>query len=180
MAGPQMSDVEFLPAKFTRKPGVVGVRFELTLEACAAEVWSFLTQSDRLPQWLAPGRIELEPGGAARLDFQDSGIVIDSRVTRCQAPRALAYSWSSPGEPDRPVRWTLEPDGAATRLALELDLPAQEDAARSAAGWAAHLEMLQAALAGAPVKFPFPTFKAARAAFGTQLAATGAQQPALS
>ena len=165
-----MSESEVLAAQFTRKPGRVGVRFELVLEACAAEVWSFLTQSDRLPQWLAAGRIELEPGGAARLDFGDSGIVIDSRVTRCQAPRALAYSWSGSGEPDRPVRWTLEPQGGATRLALELDLPAEEDAARSAAGWAAHLEMLAAALAGAPMKFPFPTFKAAREAYAAQLA----------
>jgi len=175
-----MSEPEFPTARFSRKPGVISVGFELTLEACAAEVWSFLTQSDRLPQWLAPGRIELEPGGAARLDFHDSGIVIDSRVTRCQAPRALAYSWSSPGEPDRPVRWTLEADGASrTHLALQLELPAGEDAARSAAGWAAHLEMLAAALAGAPMKFPYPTFKAARAAFAAQLAASPAAPAAV-
>lgn len=169
-----MSEGEFLTAKFTRKPGVVVVRFELTLDDCAAEVWSFLTQSDRLPQWLAPGRIELEQGGAARLDFHDSGIVIDSRVTRCQAPRSLAYSWSGRGQPDRPVRWTLEPEDRSTHLALELELPSHEDVARSAAGWAAHLEMLAAALAGAPMNFPFPTFKAAREAFGEELAALGA------
>lgn len=166
-----MSEGEFLTAQFSHGPGVVTVRFDLTLADIAAEVWSFLTQPDRLPQWLAPGRIELEQGGAARLDFGDSGIVIDSRVTRCVAPRSLAYSWSGPGQPKRPVRWTLEPLSAAeTHLTLELDLPANEDVARSAAGWAAHLEMLAAAMAGAPMKFPFPTFKAARESFAAQLA----------
>jgi uncharacterized protein YndB with AHSA1/START domain len=165
-----MSEGEFLTAKFSEHPGSVTARFGVTLDDCSAEVWSFLTQPDRLPQWLAPGRIELEVGGAARLDFQDSGIVIDSRVTRCSAPRSLAYSWSGPGQPDRPVRWTLEADGARTHLALELEVPSGEDVARAAAGWAAHLEMLAAAIAGAPMKFPFPTFKAAREAFAAQLA----------
>jgi uncharacterized protein YndB with AHSA1/START domain len=145
-------------------------RLELALDECAAEVWSYLTQSDRLPQWLAPGRIELEHGGAARLDFQDSGIVIDSRVTRCKSPRSLAYSWSSPGQPSRPVRWTLDPDDAGTHLTLELEIPEDEDMARAAAGWAAHLQMLQAALAGVPIKFPIPAFKAARDAYWGQLA----------
>jgi len=92
-------------------------------------------------------------------------------VSRCAAPRSLAYSWSSPGQPERPVRWSLEPDGPRTHLALELQIPAGEDMARAAAGWAAHLEMLAAAVAGAPMKFPFPTFKAAREAFGAQLGA---------
>ena len=172
-----MSEGEFLTAKFSSKPGVLVARFDLTLEVYASEVWSFLTQSDRLPQWLAPGRIELEQGGAARLDFQDSGIVIDSRVTRCVAPRSLAYSWSGPGQPNRPVRWTLEPEGDRTRLTLELELPSNEDVARSAAGWAGHLEMLAAAIAGAPMKFPFPTFKAAREAFNVQLGRSPAGAP---
>lgn len=168
-----MSEEEFVSASFARGRGVTTARLELELDGCAADVWSYLTQPDRLPQWLAPGRIELEQGGAARLDFQDSGIVIDSRVTRCQAPRSLAYSWSSPGEPQRPVRWSLAASEAGTRLTLELEIPEGEDMARAAAGWAAHLEMLAAAMAGAPTKFPFPTFKAAREAYGVQLAGLG-------
>lgn len=166
-----MVEEELVTATFSRGAGATTTaRLELELEDCAANVWSYLTQPDRLPQWLAPGRIELEQGGAARLEFQDSGIVIDSRVTRCDAPRSLAYSWSSPGEPQRPVRWTLAPNGSGTHLTLELEIPAGEDMARAAAGWAAHLEMLAAAMAGAPMKFPFPTFKAAREAYGAQLA----------
>ncbi len=172
-----MSDAEFLTATLSTDGVRSTARLEATLACSAADVWSFLTQPDRLPQWLAPGRIELEQGGAARLDCHDSGIAIDSRVTQCKAPRALAYSWSRPGEPERPVRWHLAPMvgadlGGSTHLTLELEIPAQEDIARAAAGWAAHLEMLAAAVAGAPMKFPFPSFKAARESFAAQIAAT--------
>jgi hypothetical protein len=58
-----------------------------------------------------------------------------------------------------------------TRLTLRLTIPRNEDAARAAAGWAAHLEMLWATLMGVPVKFPYAAFKQAREAYTEQLAA---------
>lgn len=132
-------------------------------------IWAALTQPARLAQWLAPGEIELKPGGAARLDFQDSGIVIDSRVTAYAPGRLLEYSWSGPGEPLRPVRWELEAAECGVRLTLTLELPIVEDVARACAGWEAHLEMLAAALEGVPIKFPFETFKAQREAYKAKL-----------
>ena len=52
-----MSEDSFLEAKFSQGARTTAARLELTLEDCASEVWSYLTQPDRLPQWLAPGRI---------------------------------------------------------------------------------------------------------------------------
>ena len=160
------------PATFTRAGETIQAQFHLTLDNHVDEVWAELTDPQRLPQWLAPGHIDLRPGGGVRLDFADSGIVIDSAVTAIEPQRLLEYSWSGAGEPARPVRWALEPIGAATDLTLTLTVPAEEDAGRSAAGWAAHLDMLAAALAGVPIKFPFELFKAARDAYRAQL--TGA------
>ena len=134
-------------------------------------VWRALTDPAQLPQWLAPGRIEPQVGGAARLDFADSGTVIDSRVSAFEDGRLLEYSWSSPGEPLRPVRWRIEPHAGGTRLVLTLKVPAGEDAGRACAGWEAHLEMLEAALEGVPIKFPFETFKTAREAYRAKVAA---------
>lgn len=168
-----MSDApSFLPARFARDGAEATAAFSLTLDNPVEEVWAALTEPETLAQWLAPGTIELKAGGAAKLEFVDSGIVIDSQVTAVDPPRLLEYSWSGPGEPARPVTWTLEPIGAVTGLTLTLRLPATEDVARSAAGWAAHLEMLAATLFGASIKFPFEVFKAARAAYGEQLART--------
>ena len=81
----------------------------------------------------------------------------------------LEYSWSSPGQPQRPLRWELQPDGDGARLALTLRLPAGEDPAKACAGFEGHLEMLAAALEGVPIKFPFDLFLKARAGYGEQL-----------
>ena len=165
-----LEQVAFEPATFTRIGDDVLATISLILDNRVEEVWAALTEAERLPQWLAPGQIEPREGGAARLDFADSGTVIDSEVTLWRPLHELEYSWSQPGEPRRPIRWSLEPIGPETRLELHVTTPAGEDAARAAAGWAAHLEMLAATLAGAQIKFPFEVFKAAREAYRAQLA----------
>ncbi len=53
-----------------------------TLEHSIEDVWSVLTDPAKFVDWLAPGEIELYIDGKARLDFVDSGIVIDSRVSQ--------------------------------------------------------------------------------------------------
>ena len=80
-------------------------RLERLLEHDQQAVWAMLTEPSRMVEWLAPGEIELRKGGAAKLNFVDSGIVIDSTVTEFEEPSLLEYSWSGPGEPSRPIRW---------------------------------------------------------------------------
>lgn len=125
-------------------------------------VWAMLTQPDKLPLWLAPGTIELRPGGRVRIDFPESGSSIDSQVTAIDAPWLIEYDWGSPGEPQRRLRWTLEPVDGQIQLSLTLSLPGDDDIAKSCAGWDAHLEMLLAAMEGVPVSFPFTCFQNAR------------------
>ena len=91
-------------------------------------------------------------------------------VSAVEAGRLLEYSWSSPGEPTRPVRWEIAPEGDGTRLTLTLRVPSSEDPGRACAGWEAHLEMLEAALEGVPIKFPFERFKAARDGYREKVA----------
>ena len=165
----------FHTVTFEREDGRVRARFGMTLENHLDEVWAALTAPEKLLEWLAPGEIDARPGGAVKLNFVDSGIVIDSLITDIEPWRVLEFSWSGPGEPARPIRFELEPVGAAVGLVLTLSVPAEEDAGRAAAGWAAHLEMLAAALAGVPIKFPFEVFKAARDEYRARLAS---DQPA--
>jgi len=150
--------------------GYVEARLSRVLYQPPIKVWNALTESERLVEWLAPGSIGAHIGGRARLDFVDSGIVIDSPVSDYQSLRVLEYSWSSPGEPHRLVRWELTPEVEQTILTLVLRIPDGEDVARSCAGWEAHLEMLAAALEGVPIKFPFERFKATREAYKARLA----------
>lgn len=153
-----------------RGNGCYKVRLERFLAHDQSQVWAMLTDPDRMVEWLAPGRIEQRKGGAAKLNFTDSGIVIDSAVSEFEPPSLLEYSWSSPGEPKRPVRWEIAPDVGGTRLTLTLQIPEDEDIARSCAGWEAHLMMLLAAIEGVPIKFPFERFQVTRAAYKEILA----------
>jgi len=160
-----MAVAELGPATFSREGAMVVATLNREMAADREAVWTALTAPESLPQWLAPGTVELRPGGEVRLDFGDSGVVVDSKVTAVEPGRLLEYSWSGPGEPQRPVRWEITPHGAVVDLTLTLKLPPDDDAGRSAAGWAAHLEMLACALAGVPIKFPFEAFKATRDAY---------------
>lgn len=166
-----MPDGEHGKAVFSRADGHVEALMRRRFDHLTVSVWSMLTDPARLPQWLAPGTVELRLGGAVRLDFADSGTVVDSTVTGYEPGRVLEYSWSGPGEPARPVRWELTPDAdGGTVLTLTVGVPEGEDAGRACAGWEAHLEMLEAALEGVPIKFPFETFKAWRDAYRAELA----------
>ncbi|MBL8771815.1 MAG: SRPBCC family protein [Phenylobacterium sp.] len=156
-------------ARITRADSGFRCEFTRDFDHTPQEVWRMLTDAARLPEWLAPGTIEPRIGGRARLDFVDSGIVIDSEVTLYEPDHLLEYSWSGPDEPTRRMTWTLSALLDGCRLTLVLRLPEGDDVARSCAGWEAHLDMLAAALEGVPVKFPFETFKAAREAYRTRL-----------
>jgi uncharacterized protein YndB with AHSA1/START domain len=162
-------DAELGTIKRTR--GSLEARLERFLEHDQQSVWAMLTDPTRLPEWLAPGELSLKKGGPAKLNFPESGTIIDSTVSAIDAPRLIEYSWSGPGEPERPVRWeTIAQDGG-TRLILTLRIPENEDIARSCAGWEAHLQMLLAAIEGVPIKFPFDRFKATRESYKELVAA---------
>ncbi len=165
-----MSDEDDL-GTIKRTNGCFEARLERLLEHDQQQVWAMLTDPARLPEWLAPGELSMYEGGPAKLNFPESGTVIDSVVSAIDAPRLIEYSWSGPGEPQRPVRWELAARGGATQLALTLRIPDTEDIARSCAGWEAHLMMLLAAIEGVPIKFPFERFKATREAYKALVAA---------
>lgn len=164
-------------AQIARSEGGYRCEFARDFDHAPQAVWRALTEPSKLAQWLAPGAIEPRIGGRARLDFRDSGVVVDSEVTLCEPDHLLEYGWNSPGEPERRLTWTLNAVQDGCRLSLVLRLPEGEDVARSCAGWDAHLDMLAATLEGVSIKFPFEAFKAARAAYGERLSAQ-ASRPA--
>lgn len=158
------------PATIVPKGERTEVRLERFIEHDRDTVWAMLTRADCLPNWLAPGAMDLRVGGRVEIDFVDSGTVIDSTIRECDPPRLLAYSWSHGDEPERPLYWELEAVAGGTHLILILQMPAGEDVAKAAAGWDSHLEMLLAALEGVPTRFPVDHFLAARTAYRTNLA----------
>ncbi len=164
-----MSEPSFQTGAIRRAANGFEGRLERHFPHPPETVWTFLTEPGEMAQWLAPGRIEPRPGGSVKIDFADSGTVIDSQVLAFEPQRLLAYSWSHGNEPQRPLRWELSGIDGGTRLVLGVGIPGNEDAAKACAGFEGHLEMLAAALEGASIKFPFDVFLAARKAYNQQL-----------
>jgi len=128
-------------------------RIERTVEIARppATVWAALTTAEGLGAWFGNrATIDLRPGGAARLEWQE-GPTVDLRVERVEEPRVFGFTWHIYGLPeDDPrrtyVEFTLEPTGAGTRLTVVESGFAQlpEDAYRTAyegntRGWASEL-----------------------------------------
>jgi uncharacterized protein YndB with AHSA1/START domain len=167
-----MSDTDIEAVEVERRGDRATATMVRHFEDPPAELWVALSDPGVRVNWLAPGEIDLRVGGRARLDFIDSGLVIDSEVTACDPGRVLEFSWGTPKDPLRPVRFEIAAaDDGGADMTVTLDMPADDDVGRSCAGWSAHLEMLAATLAGAPIKFPFERFKAARDTYRARFAA---------
>ena len=112
---------------------------ETTIEAPVERVWELLTEAEHLGAWFgdAGAEIDLRPGGAMALSFEEHGTV-RARVERVEPQRLFAYRWASAmdAEPAEGastlVEFTLEPAGDGTLLRVvesgfaALDVPAED------------------------------------------------------
>jgi uncharacterized protein YndB with AHSA1/START domain len=125
-----------------------GIRFERRYDVPPADVWSALTDPERLARWLAGAELDLRVGGQYVLRFsgEDESQITRGRVLALEPERLLELSWLYPGEADTVVRFELRPDGDGTILVLDhANLPAEE-APGYGGGWHAHLDALDAHL----------------------------------
>lgn len=140
------------------EPGTL--RIERVLPGPIERVWAYLTESDKRAKWLAAGQFELREGGRTELTFHNSelsgkreptpekyrkyeGASFQGRITRCEPPRVLAYTWPESSGSDSEVIFELTPQGKDVRLVLTHRRLADRDAMVSVAGgWHTHLEVL--------------------------------------
>jgi uncharacterized protein YndB with AHSA1/START domain len=131
------------------------VRFDWPLAGPPNTVWSVLTDINRLPAWYGDGVLDGKVGGTVRL----MGGHIRGTVTQWQPQRKLAYSWNvfGTGEetspyPESYLTLELSPQAAGTLLTL-VHLPVLERFVKvNAMGWHNYLDMVDAAVRGAPVE----------------------------
>jgi uncharacterized protein YndB with AHSA1/START domain len=131
------------------------VRFDWPLAATPDAVWAVLTDFKRLPAWYGDGMLEGKEGGTVRL----MGSHIRGTVTQWQPPHKLAYSWNvfGPREdaspyPESYLTLELSPQDSGTLLTLT-HLPVLERFVKvNAMGWHTYLDMVDAAVRGAPIE----------------------------
>jgi uncharacterized protein YndB with AHSA1/START domain len=100
-------------------------RIERTVEIAhpPGQVWTALTTAEGLGTWFGnQAEIDLRPGGSAWMTWE-GGFKAKMRVERVEEPAVFGFTWHIYGLPDEDprrtyVEFTLEPDGAGTRLTV--------------------------------------------------------------
>ena len=130
--------------------GKLVVRMEDQFGTTIDDLWSAITDPERLANWVARVSGDLRPGGAIEATFT-SGWEGPGRIDVCKAPHRLLVTMS-PGAPDQTViEATLTAMGTSTLLVVEERGIPIDDAAGHGAGWQVHIEDLGTHLAGREV-----------------------------
>ena len=102
---------------------VTGTDLVVTRRYAAApdEVWSALTDADRIERWFAPVSGDLDLGGRYQFEGHAGG-----EITACDPPRSFAATWEFGGHVSR-IIVTLVPADDGTLLELTHLLPSPPD-----------------------------------------------------
>ena len=154
---------------FERTPDGGVIRFERHLPYPVREVWSAITDPERLGAWWLPFEadisVDLREGG--ELHFAGRGDdAPDFRfaIVRVEAPLLLEHTHADPGSL---VRWELEPTDAGCTLRLSHVVPDADAAIEGCyvVGLHTSLARLEPCLAGRPVPWDWDGFAASQAAY---------------
>ncbi|GIH19077.1 SRPBCC domain-containing protein [Rugosimonospora africana] len=138
-----------LASEITRVAGGAQLRLRREYPSDVEDVWSAITEPERLGRWL--GTIDLI-GGAGRLVLGDGeDEYADIVVTECTRPRRIVLDWTYAGASTTRLLVTLTRDPSGrTSAVLEHTFPATEPArlAGQGCGWEHYVDSLAAHLAG--------------------------------
>ncbi len=126
-------------------PSTASVRFERRYATEVADLWSAITEPERVARWFAPVSGELRLGGSVEVHFDDHTNVYE--VATCQPPNLLVVHWLH-DEGQSLVRAELAATAEGSRLVLEHTGLTAEKVPGYGAGWHWHLDALGAVLAG--------------------------------
>ncbi|HEV7462988.1 MAG TPA: SRPBCC family protein [Methyloceanibacter sp.] len=133
------------------------VRLERVLPGPIERVWDYLTDSKKRGKWFGSGPMDLRVGGEVEFRFHhadlsaektvpekfkkkiESGHVMHGRITACEPPRLLSYTFGDAGE----VTFELSPRGNDVLLVLtHRELKDRAMMVSVASGWHSHLAIL--------------------------------------
>jgi uncharacterized protein YndB with AHSA1/START domain len=123
------------------------VRMEDVYETDPQDLWSALTEPERLARWIAHVEGDLRVGGTITARFTSSWEG-PGRVDVCDQPNRLVVTMNPGAEDETVIEAVLTPEGDRTRLVVEdRGIPMAELYAHGA-GWQAHVEDLATYLRG--------------------------------
>jgi uncharacterized protein YndB with AHSA1/START domain len=123
------------------------VRMESVYPTDPHDLWSAITDPDRLARWVATVDGDLRVGGTFSATFT-SGWEGPGRVDTCEPPRRLVATLDPGTADETTIEAVLTPEPDGTRLVVEeRGIPIAEIAMHGA-GWQTHVEDLGAHLRG--------------------------------
>lgn len=154
-------------ASLGRVIAVGTLHFERVLPGSVERAWEYLTDSEKRGTWLASGEMELRPGGTMELRFfhadltphkeripqrfaeLEDGAVSYGRITECDAPRLLTFTWSEDdGDYSEVTVELTERNGGVLLQLTHHGLNEPEMLIDVASGWHTHLGILVDRLEG--------------------------------
>ncbi|MGE6257093.1 SRPBCC family protein [Heyndrickxia sporothermodurans] len=128
------------------------VQFQCSLNASIEEVWSALTENDRLEKWMSNLQIvDLRKGGTIKFNMNDgTGESFDINIIDSHQSSVLEFEWGR----DR-VRFELSPQSSGCLLVLKEFIQELNDhTPKDLAGWHVCLDMMKELLNGNKMDFP--------------------------
>ncbi len=136
------------------------LKLQRLLPGTVDRVWAYLTDNDLRKKWLADGEMTLEVGAPFEFTWRNDELTdppghrpdgfaavqhMQSRILAIDPPRHLVIGWGNEGD----VTFDLAPAGARVLLTItHRRLPDRGTMLNVSAGWHAHVDILEAALAG--------------------------------
>jgi uncharacterized protein YndB with AHSA1/START domain len=147
---------------YATKPAPDTISFERTIDAPQAKVWSLISTSDGLKQWLGTTSIELKQGGDFIAQLTED-VTMHGRILTLDPPHRLTISWheicngestdhATTGNQTSEISFALEAlDENKTKLTFVHRLiQSGETMFGFAGGWHCYLDTLQAVLENRP------------------------------
>jgi uncharacterized protein YndB with AHSA1/START domain len=123
------------------------VRVEDVYDTGIDDLWSALTEPERLARWIAEVEGDLKVGGHIHVIFTSTAEG-PGRVDVCEAPHRLLVTMRPGMDDEGVIEAMLDSEGDKTRLVIEQRGLPLEVLYRHGAGWQAHAEDLANYLAG--------------------------------
>jgi len=134
------------------------VRIEDRYDTGIDDLWSALTDPERLARWYGQVEGDLRPGGEFRVYIEAADIESTGRVEACDPPRRLVVTTRETDESyrrgqgvppfDQAIEVTSTADGDQTILVIEVRGIPLDKIAFYGAGWQIHAENLAAHILG--------------------------------
>ncbi len=181
-------DIRGALGEFGVVPEARTLRISRVLPGPIERVWAYLTELDKRAKWLAAGAMELWVGGRVELNFRHADLSVQpepiperfekhqgghsqhGRITRCDPPRTLSYTWNEASGNDSEVTFELTPQGEDVLLVLTHRRLGDRGTMLSvASGWHTHLGVLVDHLEGREPRPFWSTFARLEAEYGRRL-----------